>query len=174
MVYPDSTRTIPVSISKKNTSVDLAIGLSKPNAIIYNSNAFGYGVFPVNTSDLDIIPNLEEEVARAYAYLNTYENTLTGNLSAEQTFALLIAGVLNEENEFVHGMLTGLAKNLYWSFLNDQQRAEHNNLIKALKTRNAQFCPDYSIGLWPFPKLFRTACAHTMPRTWPSRKNHPG
>jgi len=130
LVYPDSTRTIPVSISKKNTSVDLAIGLSKPNAIIYNSNAFGYGVFPVNTSDLDIIPNLEEEVARAYAYLNTYENTLTGNLFAEQTFALLIAGVLNEENEFVHGMLTGLANNLYWSFLNDQQRAEHNNLIE--------------------------------------------
>ncbi|MBR9853697.1 MAG: peptidase M1 [Algicola sp.] len=130
LVYPDSTRTIPVSISDKSSTVDLAVGLPRPEAIIYNSDAFGYGVFPVKASDFALIPKLENEVARAYAYLNTYENTLTGNILPEQTFDLLIAGVFSENNEFVHGMLTGLANNLYWSFLNDEQRSEKNPLVE--------------------------------------------
>ncbi|MGN7514141.1 MAG: M1 family metallopeptidase [Allomuricauda sp.] len=130
LVYPDSTRTIPVTILEKNTNLDLALGLPKPEAIIYNSNAFGYGVFPLNESDLQIIPALKNEVARGYAYLNTYENVLTGNISPSKALDLYMEGVLHEKNELVHGLICGRASNIFWSFLNESQREEKHALIE--------------------------------------------
>ena len=124
LVYPDRTRTIPVSISDTTADAPLAIGLPKPEAIIYNSNAFGYGIFPVQETDLVHIPNLKDEVARGYAYLNVYENTLSGNISPQQAFDLFFDGVLMEQNELVHGMVSSLSANLYWSFLSNGERKE--------------------------------------------------
>ncbi|MDF0708351.1 M1 family metallopeptidase [Flagellimonas okinawensis] len=132
LVYPDSTRIIPVTISQQEVRVDLATGLPKPEAIIYNTNAFGYGVFPMATSEMDIIPRLDDEVARGYAYLNTYENALSGKISPLQTFDLLMKGVRQEENEFVHSMLCGQASSIYWNFMNEDQRADRQLSVEAL------------------------------------------
>lgn len=130
LVYPDSARIIPVTISGSSVDIKLAIGLPKPQAIIYNSNAFGYGVFPLDTSDLPIIPQLKDEVARGYAYLNTYENALSGNISPLEAFDLYMEGVLNEQNEFVHGMVCGQANAIFWSFLNGEQRTKKQPLVE--------------------------------------------
>ncbi|MAU15684.1 MAG: peptidase M1 [Muricauda sp.] len=132
LVYPDSTRTIPVSISESSVNVDLAVGLSRPEAIIYNSNAFGYGVFPLKASDLSIIPTLKDEVARGYAYLNTYENALSGNIPPLEAFDLYVEGVIHEPNELVHGMICGQANSIFWKFLNKEQRTEKQVLVEQM------------------------------------------
>lgn len=136
LVYPEATRIIPVTISGSSVEVKLAIGLPKPQAIIYNSNAFGYGVFPLDASDLTIIPQLKDEVARAYAYVNTYENALSGNISPLEAFDLYMEGVLNESNEFVHGMACGQASAIFWSFLDGEQRTKNNLWWRNCSGRN--------------------------------------
>ncbi|MCR9229099.1 MAG: M1 family aminopeptidase [Flavobacteriaceae bacterium] len=132
LVYPDSTRIIPVTISDNTVDVKLAVGLPKPETIIYNSNAFGYGVFPLDATNLDAIPTLKDEVARGYAYLNAYENVLTGEISPIDVFDLYMDAILKEENEFVHGMLSGEAAQLFWSFFTEEQRAEKQPLVENL------------------------------------------
>ena len=47
LVYPDSVVQLPVQIEGEKTSIEEAVGLSKPTAIVYNYNGFGYGVFPM-------------------------------------------------------------------------------------------------------------------------------
>ncbi|MCK0159339.1 M1 family metallopeptidase [Allomuricauda sp. F6463D] len=154
LVYPDSTRTIPVTISESSIVVDLALGLPKPEAIIYNSNAFGYGVFPMKPTDLNIIPTVQEEVARGYAYLNTYENTLTGNIAPLKAFELYMKGVVDEKNELVHGMICGQASSIFWSFLGEEQRLEKQILVEDLLWKemlNDTYEPNIKkniFGLW--------------------------
>ena len=130
LLYPDNSRTIPVTISESSVEVDLAIGLQKPEAIIYNSNAFGYGVFPLNVSELPIIPVLKDEVARGYAYLNAYENVLSGNIPSIQAFDLYVEGVSIEQNELVHGMICGQLSSIFWNFLDEEQRTEKQDLVE--------------------------------------------
>ncbi|MHA7862687.1 M1 family metallopeptidase [Flagellimonas marinaquae] len=122
LVYPDSTRIIPVVISDRSVDVNKAKGLPKPKTIIYNSDAFGYGLFPVDTDYLSAIAKLSDEVARAYSYLNTYENVLSGNVDPLLAFDVFMNGVLNEQNEFVHGIISGQASQLFWNFFTTEQR----------------------------------------------------
>lgn len=132
LVYPDSTRVIPVTISDSVVNVKLAEGLPRPKTIIYNSNAFGYGIFPLDSSKLNVIPTLKDEVARGYAYLNAYENVLSGQIPALEVFDLYMDVILQEENEFVHGMVSGEASQLFWSYFTEEQRAEKQPLVENL------------------------------------------
>ncbi len=121
LVYPDSTYTLEVSITDKKTELNGAKGLSVPQAIIYNSNAFGYGVFPMQPDDVKIIPGLKDEVARGYAYLNMYENVLTGNLEVKKVMPVVLQGIQSETNELIHGLLCGQASGLFWGFLSPEE-----------------------------------------------------
>lgn len=132
LIYPDSIRIVPVTISDRTVDVKLAVGLPKPETIIYNSNALGYGVFPLDTANLDAIPNLKDEVARGYGYLNAYENVLMREISSTDIFDLYMDAILKEKNEFVHGMVTAKASQLFWSFFSEAQRAEKQALAENL------------------------------------------
>jgi aminopeptidase N len=124
LVYPDSTYTLEVSIADKKTELNGAKGLPVPQAIIYNSNAFGYGVFPMQPNDVKIIPGLKDEVARGYAYLNMYENVLTGNLEVKKIMPVVLQGIQSETNELIHGLLCGQASGLFWGFLSPEERED--------------------------------------------------
>ena len=132
LVYPDSTRTIPIVISDRSVEVNLAEGLPKPKTIIYNSDAFGYGLFPIDTDHLGVIAKLSDEVARAYAYLNTFENALSAKLDPILAFDVFMNGVLNEQNEFVHGIISGQASHLFWNFFTQEQRVAAQSEVEAL------------------------------------------
>ena len=75
LIYADHTRKIAVLSNSKSIELPKAIGLKKPKTILYNSNGFGYGVFPTNEKNLEIsIERYKSEVSKAHIYLNTYEN----------------------------------------------------------------------------------------------------
>lgn len=122
LVYPDSTFVVPVSISGNRTKVDAAKGLTKPDAIIYNSNGFGYGVFPMEVSDMSIIPTMKDDVARGYAYLNTFENVLSGRISPQAGLDFFLKGIRSEKNELIHSMLCRQANSIFWSYLTASER----------------------------------------------------
>ena len=151
LVYPDSTFTTNVSISDKSVDLDQAIGLPVPQAIIYNSNAFGYGVFPLKMAELKVIPSLDNEVTRGYAYLNAYENVLTGNLKPDEGMELFLEGVTSEKNELIHSLVCGQTSNLYWNYLSPSEREAKQPLLEQLvwdRLTQGEFAPNLKKNLF--------------------------
>lgn len=154
LVYPDSVLVLPVSISDCTTIVAQASGKLRPEAILYNSNAFGYGVFPMDTSDFPTIQRLENEVARGHAYLNTYENILSGAISPKKGLDFFAKGIQSEQNELVHGMLCGQASSIFWSYLTAEERNTEQPLLEKMlweELMKGQHVPNIKknlFGLW--------------------------
>jgi len=124
MVYPDSVVQLAVKISSEKTIIEEAKGLPKPTAIIYNYDGFGYGVFPTDESSQEIVPNISDEVARGYSYINTYENVLNGNIEATKAFKVMQKGLQVERNELIIGLMTNQIRNLFWKYLTQEDRDE--------------------------------------------------
>lgn len=128
-VYDDNVKVLNVNIKDKDLILKEAAGLEKPNTIIYNYNGFGYGVFPLDGNNLDYIAALKDEVARASAYSNLYENMLIGNVSADETFNCFFKGIQFEENELVLRIVSNNLSSIYWRFLTQKQQDRVQNLL---------------------------------------------
>jgi aminopeptidase N len=122
LVYSDHQKNIPLAIEKDKLSIDEAIGLEKPEAILYNNNGLGYGVFPIDLMSLEDYSNLENEVMRAHSFINLYENTLLGNVSAEIALEAIRKGISTEKNEILIRLLSSEASSLFWTFLPEEKR----------------------------------------------------
>jgi len=123
LVYSDHQKNISISIEKEKLTIDKAIGLEKPSAILYNSNGLGYGVFPIDIKSMETYPSLENEVMRAHSYINLYENTLLGNVPAAVALEALREGINSEKNEILMRLLSSEASSLFWTFLTKENRA---------------------------------------------------
>ncbi|MEQ9404237.1 MAG: M1 family aminopeptidase [Cyclobacteriaceae bacterium] len=130
LVYADTTLTIPVKIEGSKTRIDQATGLPKPIAIIYNSNGFGYGLFPINENTLNSISGIEDEISRGYSYLNSYENTLSGSVSPLQAFELYRTGLRSEKNELIIRLIANQLDNIYRKYLTDSERNENQQTLE--------------------------------------------
>lgn len=125
LVYKDSIHEIPVSVLAQKTKVQAAIGLPKPQNIIYNYNGLGYGVFPLNTK---APKSIKDDTARGYAYINLYENALNGNMAITEVLKYYIDGLKIERNELILNYITGRINQLYWYFLTPKERETFNTL----------------------------------------------
>ncbi|WP_163409043.1 M1 family aminopeptidase [Flavobacterium ajazii] len=121
-VYANDVKVLMANITDKNLVINEAVGLEKPLAIIYNYNGFGYGVFPLDGTHLNYIAGLKDEVARASAYSNLYENTLIGNISPEKAFDCFVKGIQSEDNELVLRIVSGNLSTIYWRFFTEKQQ----------------------------------------------------
>ncbi len=151
LIYSDSVKTLPVSISGKSVEISAAKGLQRPRAIIYNSNALGYGLFPIEPSDLPIIHGLKDEVGRGYAYLNAFENVLQGTLGAGEGLAFFVEGIQREGNELIHGLLCNQANMVFWNYLDEETRAVQQPLLEDLlweELRSSKHSPNIKKNLF--------------------------
>ena len=121
-VYPNETKVFTVNMLENKFHLKETIGLPKPEAIIYNSNAEGYGVFPTQEEQLDIITNLSDQVARGYGYINIFENMLNGAVAPSSALKLFLKGLNDEDNELLIGLISRYTNTLYWKYLTDEQR----------------------------------------------------
>ncbi len=136
LVYADDVKVLTANITDKNLVLKEAVGLEKPLAIIYNYNGFGYGVFPLDGNNLNYIASLKDEVARASAYSNLYENSLIGNVSVNQAFECFLKGIQTEENELVLRIASNNLNTIYWKFFTEkQQNKVQKQLIAILYDR---------------------------------------
>jgi len=125
LLYPDSSIILQVESNETSTSIPAAIGMPKPQAIIYNSNGFGYGLFPVSADDLQYIPSIRDEVSRGYSYVNCYENMLIGNLTVLETAELLLRGLQEESNQLILKLITNYLDTIFWKYLSPTQRSQY-------------------------------------------------
>lgn len=131
-IYPDSTHLIPINIKGNKTTLAEAKGLPKPKAIIYNYNGFGYGVFPLDQNNLNIIPEINDDVARGYSYINSYEKTLNGNIDPLLAFNLYKKGLISEKNELIVNLISREINSLFWKYFTDKERKTHQKELEDL------------------------------------------
>ena len=124
LIYADHIQKISVLSNSKSVELTKAIGLKKPKTILYNSNGFGYGVFPSNEKNLELSFTLKNEVSKAHIYLNSYENVILGNGNGLSTYQSFLKGIEIESNEIILGLLIKQTLALFWNNLNSEQRTE--------------------------------------------------
>ncbi|WP_188049492.1 M1 family aminopeptidase [Flavobacterium sp. GP15] len=132
LIYPDTIKTIKVNVKDRITNVAEAIGMIKPVSIIYNYDGLGYGVFPVDTKNIDAIQNTKDEVARAYSYINVYETTLIGKIKPLIAFDSFSKAIAVEENELIVKLLSNQLSTLFWDFLTVKQQYKAQVELEAI------------------------------------------
>ena len=136
MVYPDSIKKIPVISNAKTITIPEAVGASKPLYVMYNSNGYGYGIFPV--SEVSKTPSIQEEVARAHTYLNLYEQALNASVETTEVFKNIINGVRTERNELILQLITRQLSSLYWNSFTEAQRTAYKSRIETVLYKRLQ------------------------------------
>ncbi|HVS98643.1 MAG TPA: M1 family aminopeptidase [Puia sp.] len=126
LIDPPNARDFTVKMNASVVNIDSAVGLEEPQAIIFNADGRGYGLFPMDrafarassrdTSD-------EAAVQRAAMYINWYENMLVGR-------SVRPLQLINEERQLLADEPEELNLNLlldqmgstYWRFLSGTAR----------------------------------------------------
>ena len=119
LVYDHEIKPVDVLFNAKTVTINEAIGLPKPNEIIYNYNGLGYGIFPLNLTHTN---TLKDDVARGHTYINIYENMLHGTIAPVTAYQLFLKGIENESNELITNYLSGRLNTIFWKFLTTEQQ----------------------------------------------------
>ena len=131
-LYEDHIETLSVLSNSKTTPLSQAVGLKKPKAIIYNSNAYGYGVFPAINNSISIGIELKNEVSRAQVYINEYENAILDKSTVLKTFESFLNGIEHESNELILRLLTNQTTSLFWYHLSSYQRENYQTKFEEI------------------------------------------
>lgn len=132
LVYSDSITSIAVSSDAPSIKINEVIGAPKPLYVLYNSNGYGYGIFP--TGEMGVTPSasIKEVVSRAHSYLNIYENTLNRTVPFTSTMDNLKKGISTESNELVLRLISAQTSNLFWNFLTEKLRSKYQPELEKL------------------------------------------
>lgn len=131
LVYPTYSKVLTVSAMTAKTIITEAKGLAKPQYILFNANGAGYGLFPIDQQMVADVYNITDALERASAYINCYENMLSGkSFKPYDLLAILLKGITVEKNEMNLRLLTGYMTNIYWTFLTKEKRESINVLLE--------------------------------------------
>ncbi|SDF67995.1 aminopeptidase N [Pedobacter terrae] len=123
LVYPTYSKLLVVNAKTAKTDLTEANGLPKPQYILFNANGAGYGLFPVDKEMMTDLYHINDPLERASAYINAYENMLSGKSNkSEALLAVFLQGLAVEKNEMNLRLITGYLTNIYWTFLNAETR----------------------------------------------------
>jgi aminopeptidase N len=134
LVYPTYSKLLVVNAKTAETVLIAAKGLPKPQYILFNANGAGYGLFPIEKEMMANLYNITDPLERASAYINAYENMLSGKSNKpEELIAVFLQGLAVEKNEMNLRLITGYLTNIYWTFLtNEIRNATHESIEKTI------------------------------------------
>lgn len=122
LVYPKKIVSKKIDIHNPQQTIDVFKGLAKPSSIIYNSNGYGYGVFPIDSVSISQNHLIKNDLTRAQNYINIFENALSGRISVALAIASFNRGLTYENNALILQNLRSNCNTLYWYFLNAKER----------------------------------------------------
>ncbi|MCH3885969.1 M1 family metallopeptidase [Tenacibaculum aquimarinum] len=122
LIYGAEIKNVNVTISGEKVIIPEVKGLHKPTQILYNTNGFGYGVFPINNDRINSYKNISEDVSRGYQFINLYENMLNGEIAPLNAYQVMFNAIQQEKNELIVSYLSGRIQNIFWTFLNEEER----------------------------------------------------
>jgi aminopeptidase N len=134
LVYPTDSKILVVNAKLAKTNLIEAKGLPKPQYILFNANGAGYGLFPIDKEMMANLYHVADPLERASAYINAYENMLSGKSNKpEELLAIFLQGLAVEKNEMNLRLISGYLTNIYWTFLTAEARnAMYESIEKTL------------------------------------------
>lgn len=134
LVYPTHSKILVVNAKTAMTDLAEAKGLPKPLYILFNANGAGYGLFPVEEEMMANLYHINDPFERASAYINAYENMLSGKVNKPaELLSVFLQGLAVEKNEMNLRLITGYLTNIYWTFLHGEVRNRmHENMEKTI------------------------------------------
>ncbi|WP_397447524.1 M1 family metallopeptidase [Polaribacter sp. R77954] len=90
--------------------------------VLYNTNGFGYGVFPIYKNEVHTYRKIRNKVSRGYQYINLYENMLIGNIQPLDVYKFYLEAIKYEKNELILNYLCDRMNIIFWHFLNEKQQ----------------------------------------------------
>jgi len=131
LVYPAYSKVLTINAITAKTILAEANGFPKPQYILFNANGAGYGLFPVDQHMVTDVYRITDPLERASAYINCYENMLSGkSFKPYELMVILLKGITVEKNEMNLRLLTGYMTNIYWTFLTAEKRESINVLME--------------------------------------------
>ena len=124
LVYPDRVEEVTVHMNGAQVEVTALRGKPLPQYILFNSSGQGYGLFPVDPK-AKAIHQLASPVMRASAYINAYENMLSGSAATPmQLLTTLLATIeeRREPDELILNMIASHLSDTYWRLLPPEKR----------------------------------------------------
>ncbi|WP_159948674.1 M1 family metallopeptidase [Polaribacter septentrionalilitoris] len=120
-----------IGIKNMGKSFDITAATKdfKPGQVLYNTNGFGYGVFPIYKDNINTYKEIKNEVSRGYQFINLYENMLIGEVDPLQTFQVFLEAIQSEKNELIVNYLSGRLQNIFWTFLNKEPQIKLQDKI---------------------------------------------
>ena len=91
--------------------------------VMLNSDGFGYGLFPVSIELFDDWETLDP-VQRGSLLISAYENMLEGEVIKAADYGVKLIDIIRkEDNQLLLDLTIDQLKVIYWSFVNDSERA---------------------------------------------------
>jgi len=145
LFYANGRKDLLVNMDAKEINVTGAAGLEKPLFVLFNADAMGYGLFPIDHEMEGRMFELEKPLQRASAYINAYENMLSGkSYNPLALLHLFTKGISMEKNEMNLKMLTNYINTIYWSFIMPKDRSAISETLEELLWRamEQEFLPN--------------------------------
>jgi len=123
LVYPDHVEELTVNMTQPQVTLSEAVGKYAPLFVVFNSLGQGYGLFPVDTAMVSNLATLKNPVTRASAYINLYENMLSGQgITPGQLATTYQALLANEPEELNLRLLTNQLSDIVWTLTKPENR----------------------------------------------------
>lgn len=123
LVYADHVEELAVNMTQPQVTLPEAVGKPAPLFVVFNSLGQGYGIFPVDTAMVSGLATLKNPVTRASAYINLYENMLSGQTITPMQLATTYRALLaNEPEELNLRLLTTQLSDIVWTLTKPENR----------------------------------------------------
>jgi aminopeptidase N len=118
-----NSKLLNIENMEKYVDISEAINGFKPIQVLYNTNGFGYGVFPIYKNKIHLYKDIKDEVSRGYQFINLYENMLNGKVTPLETYEVYLAAIQQEKNELIVNYLSNHMQTIFWTFLTKEQQS---------------------------------------------------
>ncbi|MDX1590725.1 MAG: M1 family aminopeptidase [Balneolaceae bacterium] len=114
----DGMQSRTVMSNTRITEINFTSGTEK----IFNSDGYGYGLFPASQDALDSWEKLDD-TARGSQLINLYENMLEGTVSPLSFYNNLKQIVSFEKNQLLLNRSLSYLETIYWNFITSETRS---------------------------------------------------
>ncbi|MEE9408062.1 MAG: M1 family aminopeptidase [Polaribacter sp.] len=122
-----------INIKNMGKSFDITSATKdfKPGQVLYNTNGFGYGVFPIYKDEINTYKNIKNEVSRGYQFINLYENMLNDAVPPLEVYKVYLEAIKVDENELITNYLSGRIQTIFWTFLTEEQQNQIQKITES-------------------------------------------
>ncbi len=128
LFYKDGvSKNIPIYFDEENMVVDEAAGMEKPDLILLNGGAYGYGYFELDSSSkdflLDSVYTISDDLCRTSAYISMFQSVVHYDLDAVTYVKSMMEALKHEKIKQNIQLILNNIELSWWFFIDEDVRS---------------------------------------------------